>query len=230
MQTGHFFATSHGKSPCDGIGSTVKRLVAWASLQATTEGHILTPQELYAWASKNIIGISFFFVSANDVKENEISFALEDRYSTIKKIPGTRSHHAFMVTADGNLQMKRISVDTTNSITNLNIDIVEDKEPVNNTDSYQPGQYVACLYDKNWHLGNIVDRSDSNQDELIHFMQRNANKRLTWPHREDKCWVPFVHVLCTVAAPEIECASGRQYKISDTELDRILHSFNHRKQ
>ena len=31
----HFFATSHGKSPCDGIGGTVKRLVARASLQAT---------------------------------------------------------------------------------------------------------------------------------------------------------------------------------------------------
>lgn len=29
----HFFATSHGKSPCDGIGGTVKRLVARASLQ-----------------------------------------------------------------------------------------------------------------------------------------------------------------------------------------------------
>ncbi len=28
-----FFASSHGKSPCDGIGGTVKRLVARASLQ-----------------------------------------------------------------------------------------------------------------------------------------------------------------------------------------------------
>ena len=29
----NFFATSHGKSPCDGIGGTVKRLAARASLQ-----------------------------------------------------------------------------------------------------------------------------------------------------------------------------------------------------
>ena len=28
----HFYATSHGKGPCDGIGSTVKRLAAKASL------------------------------------------------------------------------------------------------------------------------------------------------------------------------------------------------------
>ena len=31
-----FFATSHGKSPCDGIGGTVKRLTARASLQRST--------------------------------------------------------------------------------------------------------------------------------------------------------------------------------------------------
>ena len=31
----HFFATSHGKSPCDAIGGTLKHLIARASLQNT---------------------------------------------------------------------------------------------------------------------------------------------------------------------------------------------------
>jgi len=35
----HFFATSHGKSVCDGVGGTVKRLAARSSLQSQ---HILT--------------------------------------------------------------------------------------------------------------------------------------------------------------------------------------------
>ena len=42
----HFFATSHRKSPCDGI---VKRLVARASLQATVDHHILTAREMFKW-------------------------------------------------------------------------------------------------------------------------------------------------------------------------------------
>jgi len=29
----HFFATSHGKGPCDGLGGTIKRLAARASLR-----------------------------------------------------------------------------------------------------------------------------------------------------------------------------------------------------
>ena len=42
----HIFVTSHGKSPCDGVGATVKRLVARASLQLTTET-IYTAEKVY---------------------------------------------------------------------------------------------------------------------------------------------------------------------------------------
>ena len=43
----HFFATSHGKGPCDGVGGTVKRLAARASLQRLYEDQILTPRQLF---------------------------------------------------------------------------------------------------------------------------------------------------------------------------------------
>ena len=39
----HFFATSHGKSPCDGIGGTIKWEAANASLRATTTNQVLSP-------------------------------------------------------------------------------------------------------------------------------------------------------------------------------------------
>ena len=38
----NFFATSHGKSPCDGIGGTVKRLATKTSLQRPIDNQILT--------------------------------------------------------------------------------------------------------------------------------------------------------------------------------------------
>ena len=37
----HFYATSHGKDPCDGIGGTVKRLAAKASRIVS---QIMTPR------------------------------------------------------------------------------------------------------------------------------------------------------------------------------------------
>ena len=46
----NFFTSSHGKGPCDGLGDTVKRLAARASLQQPYEYQIMTPHQLYEWA------------------------------------------------------------------------------------------------------------------------------------------------------------------------------------
>ena len=50
----HFFATSHGKNSCDGIGGTIKMLVANASLQRPIKEQILTPKQLFLYADSEI--------------------------------------------------------------------------------------------------------------------------------------------------------------------------------
>ena len=52
----NFFATSHGKEPCDGVGGTVKRLAARASLQRAYI-HITTPLKLFEFVSTNILSV-----------------------------------------------------------------------------------------------------------------------------------------------------------------------------
>ena len=59
----HFFATSHCKNACDGIGGTIKCLAAYTSLQTTIKGLILTPFTLFTFADNEIPGINSFFVS-----------------------------------------------------------------------------------------------------------------------------------------------------------------------
>lgn len=66
----HFFATSHGKGPCDGVGGTIKWIAAHASLQGTM---ITSPTELYKWAKSNVEGILFSFTS-NEEHENEAHY------------------------------------------------------------------------------------------------------------------------------------------------------------
>ena len=73
----NFFATSHGKNACDGVGGTVKREAAKASLQAVTTGHILTPNDLFDWATEHISNVKFFYISkevAANVKQQEARF------------------------------------------------------------------------------------------------------------------------------------------------------------
>ena len=55
----NFFAISHGKSACDGIGGTVKRLTAKASLQRPVDRQILNPREMFNFCTKSLPGIAY---------------------------------------------------------------------------------------------------------------------------------------------------------------------------
>ena len=54
----HFFATSHGKSACDGVGAVVKYQACRASLQRTSENFITTPRDLFNFANTSLNGIT----------------------------------------------------------------------------------------------------------------------------------------------------------------------------
>nr|XP_047122569.1 uncharacterized protein LOC124806053 [Hydra vulgaris] len=83
----NFFATSHGKQPCDGIGGTVKRLATLASLQRNIDNHVLSPQAMYKYCNENIEGINFIYISSEDLTLART--ALKERLDTANTIPGT---------------------------------------------------------------------------------------------------------------------------------------------
>ncbi len=174
----HFFATSHGKSPCDGIGGTVKRLVARASLQATTVNHILCAKELFLWAKANISGIEMLFVSADEIEKCDM--VLKPRLVAAKTIAGTRSHHSFVPVSFNVLQMRRISAD----LEGTSVKVASPTQP-QQPFSFTPGQYVAAVYDRVWYIGSVIDVSHENEDVLINFMRaRNPGTTIhsfIWP-------------------------------------------------
>lgn len=103
----HFFATSHGKGPCDGIGGTVKRLASKASLQRPYHGQITTSLELYNWAQNNISNIIFEYCSENDHIQTENE--LKNRYDNVKVIKGTQSFHCFIPIDKNQIIVKQYS-------------------------------------------------------------------------------------------------------------------------
>ena len=60
-----FFATSHGKSPCDGIGGTVKRLTARASLQRPLDKQILSVDKMFEFCCEKIKNINFINIKSD---------------------------------------------------------------------------------------------------------------------------------------------------------------------
>ena len=86
-----FFATSHGKQPCDGIRGTVKRLVSNASLKRDSKDKILSPSDMFQFCKENIQNIIFKFISKADVDNTRV--ILNERFEGLTQIPGTRSFH-----------------------------------------------------------------------------------------------------------------------------------------
>lgn len=105
----HFFASYHGKGPCDGVGGTIKRAAARASLQLPFNKQISTSQELYEWAikSSNLLNIEVKFSTIEDYEK--ATDALNIRYSKAKPITGTQKFHCVIPNTDGSLTMKVIS-------------------------------------------------------------------------------------------------------------------------
>lgn len=191
---------------------------------------------MYKWACEHIKGIKFFSVSDEQVQCNTVKYDLDARYASSKTIPGTRSHHSFVPISACKLEMRRLSTDDICSTIILSdhdqhqastsdIDPVpHQRVPTTLPNEYQPGQYVACIYDKKWYVGIIDERSDENNDVHVKFM--NKSKRigtLSWPsdHRNE-CYVPIQDIICTISAPEMQGHGGRQYNLSSKDNDCIM--------
>ena len=55
----NFFATAHGKSPCDGIGGSVKRSTAIESLKRINNNQILNPKDMFSFCKQHLVIIHF---------------------------------------------------------------------------------------------------------------------------------------------------------------------------
>ena len=91
----NFSATAHGKGACDGIGGTVKRLAARASLQKPYSDQIMTPRQLFDWASTNIPAVHFGYCSLVDYEVEEKN--IEERFAKSRTIPVTQKLHVYHI-------------------------------------------------------------------------------------------------------------------------------------
>ena len=156
----NFFATSHGKSACDGIGGTVKRLVAKASLQHQTCGQIVNAEEMFKFCKTEIKGIEFIYIS----KETMVGVRemLSDCFSRAKTIPGTRSFHQFIPLSRGEIATKRVSQDIEFEF--------EQVQQVLSLSMVSIGQFVLCTYDGHKWVGMVCEVDAAHKDIEIQFM------------------------------------------------------------
>ena len=144
----------------------MKCLVAYISLPATVDHHIVTATQMFSWASEHIDGARFLFVSADDVADNSVQFDLPSHLAGATTFTGICFHHYFLPVSEVEMKMKRISADSDFTMVTLVI--------------RSHNQYhchitmISCSLDTNvkgWFVGCIVERSNEESDVLINFMK-----------------------------------------------------------
>jgi len=103
----HFYPTSHGKGPCDGVGGTLKRLAAKASLQRVNNP-IRTPKELFDWATEALPSITCCYSTNDEYKEEEKR--LSARFEKAVVIKGTLKYHCMIPISLQELEAKQFSL------------------------------------------------------------------------------------------------------------------------
>ena len=144
----HFSATSHGKGACDGLGGTVKRLAARASLQRPYSDQLMTPRQLFDWACSNIPTAYFGYCSNGDYEREKIS--LEHRFKLSRTIPGTRKLHSFVLILDSTVQVKFYSL--SDDSRKERVALAKNEIPPESI-----ARFVTCLYEEKWWLACVFE-------------------------------------------------------------------------
>jgi len=136
----NFFATSHGKNACDGIGGNVKRSLSKASLQRPLNNQILTPEAVFKYCKENLSDkIIYFYVSETDVSKYREQ--LKDRFDLAQTLVGTQRFHKFVPQTQKQLKVFEASSDESGCIKEITKSCTLVKEI-----EVSVGEYVACIY------------------------------------------------------------------------------------
>ena len=160
-----FFALSHGKQTCDGIGGSKKQLVPNAILQCINNSPILNPHDMFQYCKNNIQGIKFIFITKDElIKTRE---PLKDKFAKTVTIPGTRSYYEFLPLGENTVAMKYCSkyqeVPTTFSFSNddkVGDAVNSNKESSKNVKVLD---LVSFYYHNYWWIGLVLEKDDQQQ-------------------------------------------------------------------
>jgi hypothetical protein len=218
----NFFATAHGKGPCDAIGGTVKRILRIASLRGSD---IVTADQAYKWCKENIKNIRCINVNTTEIETVVERKDLTTRYESLSTIHGTQQCHKICI--QGHQILAYETSQDHETLTTRDMKNSFDS-PVIIIDESMISDWVVCQYDRKWYLGIIRDiNMNENEVEIDFWKNATPNKPGALFTREDKsCWIPIAHLLKKLAPPKAS-RTGRTVSVCISEqklFDQLLSS------
>jgi hypothetical protein len=215
----HFFASCHGKSACDGIGGTVKRLARLASLQRSTNNQITSPMQLFNWAKENL-EIKCFFVTSEEVKANEA--VINERMQNAIAVTGTRKFHSYVPVNSFQVNASILSGDDADFAT---FNVLPKPHEVFDFFSCNINDYIACIHpdDKYWYVTQIVSLDEEKREFNVNVLSPGGELgfiRGYKPTNNQKV-IPLSHVIIKIQSLKPTTLRNRIFKLPKSEHDSI---------
>ncbi len=154
----------------------------------------------------------------NNLELNKHREDLKLRFKHTFPAPGTRMFHQYVPLTESIVGAKKCSENQEFYSKHNLLSKVDAPEGLHLCD------FVACIYDKKWWVGFVLDVNDDDGDVLIKFMHPHGPSRsFSWPNNDDICLVPVTHVLCNVDPPTT--ATGRQYILTRKDVEHVANKF-----
>ena len=211
-----FFATSHGKFACDGIGGTVKRSTALESLRRPPKNQILSLAKMLLHCKKTIPKIYFYEIKQEVLQRTRE--CLQERFANATTVKGTRSFHNFKPISSSQIETKRINFDEHSYIFEF-VQSVSHEEPA--ISRVKPGGYIVAAYDNHWYIDFVAKIDLDNGDVQVNFLHpKGPAASFHFPKHEDICWIPTMHIICCIDPPILATTQG-QYQITTDTAEKI---------
>lgn len=171
----HFFASCHGKGPCDGLGGTIKREAARESLQKVRKEGILNAQQLYDWARvKFQHSITIKFLSKSEI--DAITDQFKQRYVDAAAAEGIKSSHCILPKSPNMMLMKEYS-----EAPSCQYLYFGKQHEAQFEDCFG---FIIVFYENDWHVAFVNDRHEEQKILEIILLDSVGRRRYKFP---DQC-------------------------------------------
>ncbi|KAK6180046.1 hypothetical protein SNE40_012265 [Patella caerulea] len=214
----HFFATSHGKGPSDGVGGTLKREATRESLRRPYSDQIISPMKLFEYANRDLGNMKFGYATQKDhVLEAQL---LRDRSIVAKTIPGTQKLHSLKPLSKTTLEVREFSSSNSSRLESVT---AEHSSPL----QMNLAGYVTVQYDSKWWLASILESLPSEREVKVNFLHPNGpSNNFFFPDIEDQYIIDSRDILVPVNP---KTATGRTYTLSKKEINATNKAMGNKK-
>lgn len=210
----HFFATSHGNGPCDGVGGTVKCLAARASLQRPYDNQIMTAHHLFLIAQSEIPSVNFYFATTEEYQQE--AALLYNRYESARTVAELRLHCIHPISSElvevrefsnSNSEELRVEHVLQSSAQNLSINFADIKG------------YITAKYDGHWWLGCVMQTFPELNEVEVNFLHPHGPAQsFRFPQTTDILTVSCLDILNKTGLQPTISITGRTYTLTTQEM------------